>query len=310
MTSYNFNLTLNDLVTTAYQQCNIYQAGDAISSEDYNLAVLLLNAMILDWEKDSIKLWKRRQGVLFTQNKQNAYAMGATGDNTCNTFVQSALTTLVSSGTSLTLVSTGMTIGDYIGIKLDNGNRQWTTIATIPNSTSVTISNAITSQASINNSVVSYTTKINRPLRILRGTVYDMTNGSEQVIDFDTSYDAYLDQPQKNTAGRPNVGYYDKLLDNGVVYLFPTPNVVDQIIKFTYQDSLLTMINSNDNFDFPQEWFMTLLYGLIVELLYSQKMFIELQAYEPKAEKLKAKAATWDGDEQSLKISTSKKTKK
>ncbi len=116
------------------------------------------------------------------------------------------------------------------------------------------------------------------------------------------SYDEYFDTPTKLTAGEPNNYYYDKLLDAGVLYLFPTPNNVNQIVKFTYHDSLMDMDNINDDFDFPAEWYHTLLYNFAVELCYAYQKFQELPVYENKAEKLKLKAKSWDGDEETMTI--------
>lgn len=300
--SYSFTFTLNTLITTAFQLVNIYQTEDTVSAADMATAKTLLNSMIKDWESDGVRMWKRRQGILFPAKSTNNYTLGATGTNVCNTFVSTTLTSAAAaSATTLSLASTGMTIGDYIGIELTNGTRQWTTIATIPGATSVTISVALTSAAASGLTVVSYTSKINRPLKITRATTYHLTTAAETQIQ-DISEDEYFDLPIKSTAGRPNNFYYDKLLDNGVIYVFPTPNNVKEVIKFTYYDSIMDMVSSSDNFDFPQEWFHTILYNLACELCYAWQKFVELDKYEMKANALKTKAKQWDGDEASLKI--------
>lgn len=307
--SYNFAFTRNTLITAAFQLVNIIQVSDTVSSEDMAYAVVLLNAMIKDWEADGINLWKRRQGVLFTAKSTNSYQIGSSGSNATTSFVNTTISANEALGqTTLSITSsTGMTINDYIGIKLDDGTRQWTTISSIPNSTSVIVTDALTSAAASGNTVVSYTTKINRPLRILRGTVFDLVSSNESQLSMN-SYDEYFDIPFKTTAGSPNNFYYDKLLDNGVLYLFPTPNEVDKIIKFTYHDALMDMDNINDDFDFPSEWYMTLLYNLAVELCYAYQKLQELPVYENKANLLKLKAKSWDGDEESLQISINRRS--
>lgn len=302
--TYTSTFTLNGLITAAFQLANIYQSEDTVSSADYNVALILLNSMIKDWEGDGIKLWKRRQAVLFTAKATNSYTLGSSGQNCTNSFVNTTLTSAAAiSATTLALVSTGMTVGDYIGIELTAGTRQWTTIATIPGSTSVTISTGLISAAALGNTVVTYTTKINRPLKITRANTYNLNTASESIINM-ISYDEYFDLPIKTTAGKPNNFYYDKLLDNGVIYVFPTPSDVKEIVKFTYYDSIMDMTSTTDNFDFPQEWNHTILYNLTVELCYAYQKFVELDKYEVKANQLKQKAKQWDGDEESLKIST------
>lgn len=301
--SYNFNLTRDGLITAAYQLANIYTSEDTLSVEDRNLGVLLLNAMVKDWEVDGIHLWKRRQAILFPQKASYSYACGSTGDNITNSYVSTTISADEALGqTTLSITSsTGITQGDYIGIELDDGTRQWTTVASVPGATSVIVNDALTDSATADNSVIAYTTKINRPLRILRATTYNLHTGAETVLA-NLSYDEYFNMPLKTTAGSPNNFYYDKLLDNGVLYLFPNPTDVDVFIKFTYDDAIMDLDNPNDDFDFPQEWFMTLLYCLTVELMYSLKMFAELEKFEAKAERLKARAKQWDADEESLKL--------
>lgn len=302
--SYNYNLTRNGLVTAVYQLLNLYTSEDTISNADMNLGVLLLNAMIKDMEGDGIHLWKRRQAILFPAKGTASYSLSATGDNCTNSYVSTTLTSAAAaSATTLALTSTGMTIGDYIGIELTAGTRQWTTIATIPGSTSVTINVGLTGAAASGLTVVSYTSKINRPLRILRATTYNLSSGAESQLT-DLSYDEYFDMPIKTTAGRPNNKYYDKLLDNGVLYTYPVTSNVQDIIKFTYDDTLMDMNSANDSFDFPSEWFLTLMYNLSIHVGMAHKLFTEIQAYQPMADKLLQKAKQWNGDEESLQIIT------
>jgi len=307
--AYTFNLTRDGLITAAFQLVNIIQVTDTVSSEDNYTANILLNAMIKDWEMDGICLWKRRQGVLFPGLATNQYSLGSTGANASATVVTTTSSAAAAaSATTITATTvTGMTAADYIGIELDSGSRQWTTISSINTNTKViTLSVALTGAAASGNTICTYTTKINRPLRILRATVYNLTTAAETQL-MPVSYDDYFNIPLKTTAGKPNNFYYDKLLDAGTLYLFPTTNNVKEIIKFTYHDSIMDVTSANNDFDFPQEWFLTLLYGLAVELCYAYQKFQELPMYEKKAEQLKSKAKEWDADEEALHISIDKR---
>ncbi len=301
--TYSFTFTLNSMIQTAFQTCNIYQVEDTISSADYNVAKTLLNSMIKSWEADGVRLWKRRQGILFPQKATASYAMGLTGDNTTNTYVSTTLTSAAATSVTTLILSstTGMTAGDNIGIELTAGTRQWTTIVSVTNATHLVITTGLTSAAASGLTVVSYTSKINRPMKITRANVFHLTTLAENQVQ-DISYDEYFDLPLKTTIGRANNYYYDKLLDNGVMYLFPVTNNVKEIVKFTYYDCIMDMVNTTDNFDFPQEWFHPILYGLICELCYAFQKFVELEKYESKANALKTILKQWDGDEETLKI--------
>jgi len=53
-----------------------------------------------------------------------------------------------------------MSDGDYIAVKLDNGDYQWTTVSGTPTGTTVTIAAALTDSVAVDNKVIVYTTTI------------------------------------------------------------------------------------------------------------------------------------------------------
>lgn len=299
--SYNYSLNRNQLIDKAFALINVKDITGTADSSDLNLAIDTLNLMLKDWQKGGIKLWKRFQATLFPNSEQASYQLGSvSGADHCT---KSYVSTTVSSGsgTSLTVISsTGMTISDNIGIELDDGTRQWTTITNIVSNV-LTLNTSLTSATSEGNTVLTYTTKINRPIQVLRGTRLTLANLTETELG-KLSYDDYFNQPIKTTPGDPNNFYYDRLITGsvpytGTLYVFPTPSTVNTLVKFTYYDGFQDMDSSTDTLDFPQEWVLAVIYNLACELAYFYGKYAELERIEPKAMRLKEELSFFDGDD-------------
>jgi hypothetical protein len=303
--SYSFALNRDQMISRAFSIAGLSMINGAVASDDLSLAIDILNAMIKDWEGEGICMWKRKQAILFPDYNTNLYNLNSTTGNCTNSYISTTSSaTSSASATTITLTSvTGMSVSDYIGIELDAGTRSWGTISAINTGTKVvTFTPAIATQATSGITVITYTTKINKPLKIIRATVFDLANNSESQMG-KISFDEYFDTPVKTQLGRPNNFYYDRQLSTGQLYLFPTPDSVKRIIKFTYQDAFEDMVSTTDLFDFPSEWTLTILYNLIVELLYAYKKLTELPMFEQKAKMHLEKAKMFSSDDETLTIS-------
>ena len=60
-----------------------------------------------------------------------------------------------------------MSDADNIGIELDDGTIQWTTINGAPAGSTVTLTDALTDDVASGNAVYVYTAKTNRPMKLL-----------------------------------------------------------------------------------------------------------------------------------------------
>lgn len=301
--SYNFSLTRDNIIKRAFQIINVFDLGSTIPTNETDFAADILNMMIKHWEAEGINIWKRRQAILFTINDDSDYSLGSTGTHCTNSYANTTLASDAASGASTLTVSsiTGFSASDNIGIELDDGTRQWTTISGAPSGTTITLATTLTSAAASGNTVVAYTDKINRPLRILRATTFDLNTNNEVSLS-KVGYDQYFNISQKTSEGSPNQFYYDKTLDNGTLYVYPRPNNVDQIIKFTYHDAIQDFDSSSNDPDFPSEWLYALTFNLAAELAYSYGKFIELDKIVLKAHELKESVKWFDSDEESLQI--------
>lgn len=303
--SYNYNISRNDLITLAFRETNIYSKNEDIRSDDMNFAIARLNIMIKFWQAQGLALWNRKQATLFPAYQDRQYSISNTGDHCANSYVSSTLSADEALGQTVLSVTstTGMTAADNVGIELDDSSRQWTTIVSVDSSTQITVTATLTAAAASGNTIIAYTNKIaDRPLRILNARSVDLKNSNTAVKMNTIGHDEYFNLPTKDLDGNPNSYFYDKQLDAGILYLFPRPNKVSQLIEFTYHESFEDMDSSTDDFDFPAEWFEVLLTNLKLKLAGSYGMEAIIPRLQQEAAESLALAQFFDADEESIKF--------
>jgi hypothetical protein len=108
--------------------------------------------------------------------------------------------------------------------------------------------------------VFAYTTKINRPQRIIsayRRSIASQDTPMEMIARGD-----YAELSSKTSEGKPIQAFYDPQLSNGALYLWPTADLVTDVVRFWYSRPLEDFDAAADNPDFPIEWGEALIYGL------------------------------------------------
>ena len=191
---------------------------------------------------------------------------GSTLDHATESYVETALDgALVTADIRVVVDSTtGMTAGDFIGIKLATGAIHWTNIVVVDSSTQVTIYTGLPSAASDNAKVYTYTTKAYRPHKLL--TVYRRApSGLDNEITKIGEIE-YARLTDKDSEGVPNTVHYRSSLNSGTLYVWPvgdgdTDKIV--IIAHYYPDDFDV---ASDTAQFPIEWSSALIWGLAAEL--------------------------------------------
>ncbi len=309
--TYNFNLNKTQIITMAFNELNVYNVGETVDFDDFMFASNKLNMMFKTWEvEDGIHLWKRRLATLFPALNQYSYQIGSvTGADKCtNSYQSTAVTQAVSiSSTSLVVDSvTGLSATMQIGLELDDGTRQWGTISSIVGST-VNVDFSTNTTSAVGNTVIAYSSPINRPLDILRMNRVDLKNNNQEAIVAPISFDQYFNMPIKSMTGYSTNFYYDRLINNslpytGTLYLFPSPSPISTVLTFSYSDCIQDMLNSNDTIDLPQEWIEPIIIGLAARLCMAYGKLAELQVLQPQSDQLKKILQSSDNDNQPLHI--------
>lgn len=269
-----FTLNRSEMINAALRIAGVVdpEVGTA-STNQLNFGGQALNTMLKSFEGFGLQLWERQYGVIFPQKNQMVYVLGSpgpAGDHACLStpmgtgFVSTTLSAAAASGAStitVTTISTTGTVGVpaismlttwYIGIKLDGGTRQWTTINGAPSGTTVTLTATLTGAAASGNSVIAYATKLTRPLRILDG--FTRQSGGNDIPHLLIARDTYNRFGVKTSSGMSIQSYYDPQRDAGYFYTYPTTSNVSDILYIEFQKAIEDITGATDNFDVPQEW--------------------------------------------------------
>jgi hypothetical protein len=268
--------TAQDIVNAALRLIGEIDANQSVDASDTQDTLQALNYMVKGWQNQGLHLWTKTEGVLFLDKGKTDYLLGPSGDEATNNddLITTALSIAgVTTDTTINIDSTGTVIGDKIGIRLDDGTRQWTTILTIPDGLSVTIpAPGLTGAAAIGNSVFTYTNQLDRPVRLLQLRRDKIGNSEEEIEAEQWSREEYFAQPDKTSQGTINNWYYSPQLVDGRVYLWQTANDVDQVARFTYERPIDITLDTSEDPDFPSEWFRTLKYNLAADIGYEYKV--------------------------------------
>jgi hypothetical protein len=187
--------------------------------------------------------------------------------------VQTAISVDAISGTTSITVSdtTDLTVDDYIGIELDDGSMQWTTIATLPGSNVITLDDALTDSATTDNGVYSYTSKIQKPMRVdgARRRLGSTASSITGVVDVPAKILArrdYMDLSIKNSVGASTQIHYNPKINGGNLYVWQqTGNVMDTL-RLTVEYPIQDFDDLSNNPDFPVEWYEAIVFNLAVRL--------------------------------------------
>lgn len=266
--SYDFVTACSEVIEGAMRALNLLATGESATTAELADGREALNMLIKAWQAKDIGLWLNQEATLFLEYGETSYTLGPSGDNASITSVKTEVATAAATaGTTIVVDSvTGMSDEDYIGIELDDGTLQWTTIDGAPNATTLTITldDALTDDVAVDNHVYTYTTKIQRPLEIFN---VRLKNASDYETPISVvSREEYMALSDKSTSGTINQVYYDPQLTNGVLYTWPACNDVQGRLLFTMRRPVMDFDADADDADFPQEWLRALKWNLAVEL--------------------------------------------
>ncbi len=261
------NRNRSDIIENALDLIGVKAAGEPVSAEDGASAATALDWLVKSWQGSGAHLWARNSAILFLQPAQIEYQFGGTNtDNATETFSETTTSASAIAGATLLPVAStvGMSVNDFIGVKLDSGSVHWTTIKIV---LPTTLNDALPTAVASGNRVFFYTTKIGKALRVPDARREQGSGVNAQEIKMiQMGRIDYLNLPNKNTSGTPVQFYYDPKIDFGTIFIWPAPVSTDNLLRFTYYRPLEVFTDSEDDPDFPNEWIEALVYNLAVRL--------------------------------------------
>lgn len=254
----SFN-TRNDIIDGALEKIGVKPSDEDAQAADVLTATKWLNRMVKRLQSTGAHLYSENLATLFISTGVIEYEIGSTADAT-ETFGQTTTTAaLVATTTTIPVTSVdGITVGDQLGVRLDDGTINFSAIISIT-VLDVEITDGLVSAAASGNVVYFYTDAIGKALRI--PDARRKQSGQEiQMIQLGRM--DYLDLPNKDNQGTPVQFYYQPRQDTGNLFLWPAPASTETLINFTYYKPLDVFDDSADRAEFPNEWIEALVMGL------------------------------------------------
>jgi len=257
---------MNDLIYSSFQLAEIISSTDILDAADYAVAKSALNMMVKALQSRGYGIWLNQLVTLPMAKDKRSYLLGPTGDHCSANMGETAIATAASLGDSSIEVDsiTGVASGQNIGIELDDGTMQWTTVNGAPSGTTVTLTDVLTAASGVNRVVFFYANLIARPLEVLEARLADV-NGIETPL-LVVGRQEYMDLPLKSSIGKGNQVSYDAQMVNGVLYAWTVDNDLSDRIIMTIKRPVYDFVNSTDTPDFPVEWYEALEAGLAERL--------------------------------------------
>jgi len=285
--SFNYTRTAGDVIKAGLRKLGILAEGEEPSAEQMKDGLEDLNLLVKAWPARGIDLWRYEELTVFLEVGKQSYNIGPTGDEaTFNAFkTEVATAALLGASTVAVDSDANITNGDVIGIELDDGTLQWTTVNGVPVANVVTLTAVLTAAAAIDNHVYNYTSIAQRPLRIYDGRL--KINDGNEIPTVALSRSSYKALPTKTSQGKATQYYYDPQLDNGVIFTWPTADTVKDRLLFSAQRQLEDLDNATDNLDFPQEWLRAIIWNLSIDMAFDYQIMTTASLLY---EKLEAKA--------------------
>ena len=253
--SVDYQSSRTNFIETALKLCGVLREGVSASANQLTDGAHALNIIMKSFQSHGMPLWAIRESVVFPNEAINTVTLGPSGGHAATTYAATYLTAAAASGaTSLTVSSiTGISASDQLGVELDNGNIDWTTVSGAPSGSTVVAAVALTAAASANNRVYAYTTKTVKPLKIIQAALFNYDTDTSQPINI-ISRDEFMRLSDITVEGPPNQIYYIPGLMTGILNIYPRFPDGSSVIKIWFQRPFEDMDAAGDTADFPQEW--------------------------------------------------------
>jgi hypothetical protein len=276
-----FSVTRNDIIDAALRVLRVIGIGETPDPEDYTNCSQALNIMIKGWAKKGWPLWTVQDLVIPMVEGVRVYPIGPTAGYVYE--VSSTGGTGYTAGTWTAVGGTTGTAASGTYTVVDGAPAVFTILVagtaytTAP--TSYTLSGAGTG-ATITGVIVGLTT--NKPVRAFTAYIRDTNDNDTTLLPI--SKQEYDMQGYKFNESVPNQFYYDNQLANANLYVYAIPQDSESSIYLAVERMFYDMTTGTDTFDFPQEWYQPLKWGLAAEIAVEYDVDMQLiPYYEQKA---------------------------
>lgn len=255
-----FSVTRDEIIEASLRILEVIGVGEKPIQEDYTNCSQALNIMIKSWAKKGFPLWVYQTLEVDMLEGLAVYPIGPTAAYVHSVTINDGGSGYPDSGT--VTFSSGTAAGTYTAkdgviqsVTITAGGDSYTTAPTA-------IFSGGGSGEDVTVNLGGLTTS--RPLRIIDAFIRNPQGFDTPItVISQQEYDIYGD---KDSKGVPNQLYYDNQLINGQMYVINVPAENGWTMFLTVQRMFEDMSTASDTFDFPQEWYQALKWGLANEL--------------------------------------------
>jgi len=270
--SYSFTVTRDQIIRDAMLNIGRLDETEAPTAQEITDIAFKLNMLMKQWMGKTdfapgLKVWTRRRGAMFLKQTVGPYALGpsCTTGWTVNTPVDVNTTAAsAAAATSISIpVGTLVSPGMYIGIQIATGSLYWTTIAAVALPV-VTLTAALPSAVNSGAQVFAFTTIAQAPLNVSAVVLRDNSNSDTPMNKLTSEeYDFLSNKMDPTNTGDPTAFYFEEQL--GYTNIYTDIAVAQDVTKYfviTFMEPVQDVLAPSDNFEYPQEWFLALSWGL------------------------------------------------
>ena len=264
--SYDESYNVLEVVTEALQLIGVYDASDSLLAADTSTVKSSLFMMLKGWQKDGIGIWKNTPIAIFQSYEGYTYNIGPSQDHATSSYVKTEVATAAGAGDATLVVDsiTGISDGDAVGIELDDGTLQWTTVNGDPADATITLTAVLTDSAAVDNHVYTYTTMIQKPVSLVEMRLHN-PDDTERPLTI-VSKEEYLNLSDKTATGTANMVQYEELLTYGTLNVYPACSDVQYILLGTVRHPINDLDALTNDVDFPVEYTEAMAYNLAIRI--------------------------------------------
>lgn len=259
-----YSKTVGDLVRDSLRAAAISGIQIEADESDFAQGFSALNDLLAAWQAKQIHIWSETEAVMPLNSGQSKYVFGT--DHAFTDYQYTTADAAISGATALDVGSTaGALAGDFIGIELSTGVRQWTTVATVTDSDTFALTDALEAAVNDGASVYVYRTACDIPVRFT-SVRYADSHTSDEVSTWQISRQEYYDQTSKTAQGAVNQWYYSRQLTNSYLNVWPTANSCTNLIRFTFIKPQYVAQDQSEDVQVPPEWYNAIKWQLAADL--------------------------------------------
>lgn len=259
-----FQKTVGDIVRESLRAATISGIQIAVDESDFEQGFVALNNLLAAWQAKQIHIWSETEAIIPLNPGQSKYVFGS--DHIFTDYQYTTASAATSGATSLDVGSTTSAIaGDFIGIELSTGVRQWTTVLAVTDGDTFALTDALDEDVTEGASVFVYRTKSDIPVRLTNAR-YSDTHTADEISTWQISRQEYYDQTSKTARGAINQWYYSRQLGNSYLNVWPTANSCKSVLRFTFIKPQYVAEDQAENVQVPPEWYNALKFQLAADL--------------------------------------------